>query len=513
MKDKSNEEAHQKLDKGQRVFKIFVYGVISQVVTLLLGIIIPKLMIVSYGSEVNGLLSSVRQVFVYVALLEAGIGTASLQALYAPVASDDRNKISEIMAATDRYYKRTGILYGICVIILAMVYPLVVKSNIEKMVVIAVIFLQGASGVINYFFQGKFSILLRVDGKSYITTNATTIVSVASKLVQIGLMLCGFNVVAVQFSYFVINLMQMLYITWYIKKHYAWLDLKTKPDYKALEQSKNVIIHQISGLIFNNTDVLVLTLFCGLKTVSVYSLYSLIVSCVSNIIDTICSSVEFILGQAFNSDRHKFIKLQETYETYYLGISFAFFTITLIMLPSFMAIYAGEITDANYLDPYLPYLFVGLNVLMYARRTSSQIINFAGHFKQTQWRSILESIINLGVSLILVRKIGIYGVLVGTIVALLYRTNDIIIYANWNILHRLPWKTYRRWGQNLVVLILCVFFCKRFIPDINNYFVWALNAIWVSIVCVVSFFVVDSVCDKESFKFAKELVASKIKKR
>ena len=233
----------------------------------------------------------------------------------------------------------------------------------------------------------------------------------------------------------------------------------------------------------------------------------------SNIIDTICSSVEFILGQAFNSDRHKFIKLQETYETYYLGISFAFFTITLIMLPSFMAIYAGGITDANYLDPYLPYLFVGLNVLMYARRTSSQIINFAGHFKQTQWRSILESIINLGVSLILVRKIGIYGVLVGTIVALLYRTNDIIIYANWNILHRLPWKTYRRWGQNLVVLILCVFFCKRFIPDINNYFVWALNAIWVSIVCVVSFFVVDSVCDKESFKFAKELVASKIKKR
>lgn len=179
-------------------------------------------------------------------------------------------------------YKRTGVLYGACVVILAIVYPIVVQSSIEKMVVIAVIFLQGVSGVINYFFQGKFSILLRVDGKSYITTNATTIVSVASKLVQIGLMLCGFNVVAVQFSYFVINLLQMLYITWYIKKHYAWLDLKMNPDYKALAQSKNVIIHQISGLIFNNTDILVLTLFCGLKTVSVYSLYSLIVSCVRN---------------------------------------------------------------------------------------------------------------------------------------------------------------------------------------------------------------------------------------
>lgn len=470
-------------------------------------------MIVSYGSEVNGLLSSVRQVFVYVALLEAGIGTAALQALYAPVASDDKKRVSEIMAATDRYYKRTGILYGICVVILAVVYPIVVKSNIERIVVIAVIFLQGASGVINYFFQGKFAILLRVDGKSYITTNVTTIVSVVSKIVQIGLMLCGFNVVAVQFSYFAINLLQMLYITWYIKKHYAWLDLKKKPDYKALEQSKNVIIHQISGLIFNNTDIVVLTLFCGLKTVSVYSLYSLIVSCVSNIIDTICSSVEFVLGQAFNSDREYFLKLQEAYETYYLGISFAFFSITLIMLPSFMSIYARGITDANYLDRYLPYLFVGLNILMYARRTSSQIINFAGHFKQTQWRSILESIINLSVSLFLVSRIGIYGVLIGTIVALLYRTNDIIIYANWNILHRLPWKTYRRWGQNLVILICCVILCKHILPNINNYFMWALSVIWVSLVCFVCFMVIDSLLDKECYKMAKLFVVSKIKKR
>ena len=194
------------MNKGKKILKIFGYGVISQVITLSLGIIIPKLMIVSYGSEVNGLLSSIRQVFVYVALLEAGIGTASLQALYAPIAANDKKRTCEIMSATNRYYKRTGILYGIAVIALAIIYPIVVKSDIPVFVVVAVIFFQGASGVINYFFQGKFTILLRVDGKSYITTNATTIVSIASKLIQIGLMLTGLDVVMVQFSYFVVNL-------------------------------------------------------------------------------------------------------------------------------------------------------------------------------------------------------------------------------------------------------------------------------------------------------------------
>lgn len=131
------------------------------------------------------------------------------------------------------------------------------------MVVVAVILFQGASGVINYFFQGKFTILLRVDGRGYITTNLNTIVSVISKLVQIGLILMGFNVIAVQFAYFAINLLQMIYITWYVKKHYDWLDLSVEPDYNALSQSKNVIIHQISGLIFNNTDIIVLTLLQG----------------------------------------------------------------------------------------------------------------------------------------------------------------------------------------------------------------------------------------------------------
>ena len=165
------------MEKTKKSIKIFGFGVLSQIVTLVLGIVIPKLVIVSYGSEVNGLLSSVRQVFVYIALLEAGIGTASLQALYRPVATGNREQTSAIMSATDHYYKKTGTLYGIAVVIFAIVYPLFVSTEIDPLIVVAVILLQGASGVINYFFQGKYTILLRVDGKSYITTNATTIVS------------------------------------------------------------------------------------------------------------------------------------------------------------------------------------------------------------------------------------------------------------------------------------------------------------------------------------------------
>ena len=82
------------MNNKQKSKQILIFGIISQVVTLLLGILLPKLLIGGFGSEVNGLLSSVKQIFVYVALLEAGVGTAALQAMYAPIAVNDTQKAS-----------------------------------------------------------------------------------------------------------------------------------------------------------------------------------------------------------------------------------------------------------------------------------------------------------------------------------------------------------------------------------------------------------------------------------
>jgi len=482
-------------DKSKR---ILISGILSQAITLALGIVLPYLLIGGFGSEVNGLLSSIRQIFVYVALLEAGVGTAALQAMYAPVAAGNKGKVCEIMSATHRYFRRTGWMYALCVVILAFIYPLIFHVELSHGLVAAVILLQGGANVIRYFFQGKLTILLRVDGRSYVTTNIQTLITILSYSTQIILIMCGYSIIYVMTGYFLINLCQMFLVTQYVRNHYSWLDISAKPDFKALAQSKFVIIHHLSGLVFNNTDILLLTYFCGLKVVSVYSLYSLIYSSVSSVIDTLCTSVEHILGQAFNSDKDRFMKLQEAYETYYLGIAFAFFTITLIMIPSFMKLYAGNFSDADYTDYWLPYLFTAINILLYARRTSSQIINFAGTFKQTQWRSVLESAINIGVSLWLVNKVGLYGVLWGTIAALLYRTNDVIIYANVSILRRKPWQTYRRWGVNWILLIILEMLAVFFLPQPENFAIWIIMAVAVSIITFLVFLSVDTLFDRHA---------------
>ena len=492
---------------AKRGFGNVIMNILSQIVTLVLGIVIPRLILVNLGSEANGLLTSVSQVLVYVALLEAGIGTASLQALYGPVAKDDKTAISEILSATNHFYRRTGKIYFAVVLLLTFIFPFTIHSELPRATIMWVMFLSGAPGVVNYYVQGKYRILLQAEGKEYIYTALFTVIHIFTSLSKIVLLLRGYDVVALQLMYLIFDLIQVVCIVIYIKRHYKWLDLHVKPNYSAISQSKNVLTHQVSGLIFNHTDALVLTYFCGLKTVSVYSMYSMLFSMVDTVIGNFFG-VNFILGQTFHTDQKKYLQMHDVYELYIMTLSFSLFCIAVIFILPFMVLYTGDVSDIDYIDQLLPILFVATYLLSKGRTASMQVINFAQHFKQTQWHAIVESAINIGVSLLAVYKFGIYGVLVGTIAALLFRTNAMIIYANKHILHRSSWITYRRWLLNLALFIGITLLSKAVFAHIalDSYF--SIIA-WAAVCCVVIipfFFVTVSLFDRETYRFAKELL-------
>ncbi|MGO5387290.1 hypothetical protein ACTQXK_07330 [Catenibacterium mitsuokai] len=453
----------------RRSFYNIFFGMLSQIISIALGIIIPRLVLVSLGSESNGLLSSVNQALVYLSLLEAGIGTATLQALYKPVAEEDKSSINQIMAATNIYYKRVGLYYFIATLSLAIIYPIVVKSGLSYFTIFSVILLSGLSQVINFFFQGKYRILMQVEGKNYILTNLGTIINVFTSISKIILLLLGCDIIVLQLMYFIFSLLQMIYIMKYIKKNYKWLDLSVTPNYDAISQKNSVLIHQISGLIFQNTDVLILTVACGLKVVSVYSMYVMLFGMIGTTISTINSGVSFAMGQAYNTDKKKFNILYNAFETYNMSLTFSLYCVATIFIIPFLKLYTAGVTDINYFDKLLPYLFVATYLLSNGRSAAQRVIEYAGHFKLTQDRSIIESAINVVVSLVGVVKFGIYGVLLGTIAALLYRTNDMILYSSKRLLKRSPSKTYLKWGTNLVLYItFIIIFNPELQPETGN---------------------------------------------
>lgn len=488
------------------------WGILGNVITTFVAILIPRLFIVNYGSEVNGLLSSIRQIYVYLALLEAGVGDASVIALYGPIGRKDHQATNEILAATHYYYRKIGIIYAACVVALSFVYPLLLDTTIPYHVCCLVILLQGSGSVISYLFQGKYNMLLRVDNRNYVTTNLGTVTTVLTDVCRIVLLMMGKSIVAVQATYLVFNLIKMLYIAWYIKRNYPWIDLSVKPNFQAISQKSAVLVHQVSSLVFSHTDVLVLTFVCGLKTVSIYSMYATIYGMVGNLISIVSGSVQSALGQIYNNDRKRFVELQDAYETYFLALVFGLLAIASIFMLPFMALYTKG-ADINYIDWKLPVLFTTYQLLNYGRTPSHNPIGFAGKFKETQWRAWMETIINLVVSFVCVFRFGIYGVLMGTIAALIYRANDIIIYANKIVLNRSPWPTYRRWLIDLVVFSVLVFLFVSIPMRVDTYFGLILNAMWVSVVIMAAFLGVSSLTEPSSRKVALRYLSRALAKR
>ena len=132
----------------------------SQLAAIIAGLFFNRLVLSWYGSATFGLLDSVNQVFAYFILLEAGIGLASLQALYLPVTKDDKQGVSSIVAATKRYYDRMGLVYLAAVLIFAAVYSLWIGrayayEGVAAYKMAGVIIFTGLGNVVKFVYQGK----------------------------------------------------------------------------------------------------------------------------------------------------------------------------------------------------------------------------------------------------------------------------------------------------------------------------------------------------------------------
>lgn len=491
--------------------KNIIFGLLNQLVVIIFGLLLPRMFITSYGSEINGLVSSVNQIYTYVALLEAGVGTASLQALYKTIANDDINETNSVLSATHRFYKRTGILYFLSVILISILYPLIVKSNIPTITIVLVILFNGLGGVVNYFFQGKYRILLRAEGKNYVLSNLSTVIYFLTNAAKIVLILFGFDVAIVTLSHFIVNLLQMSFIMLYIKKNYKWIDLKVKPNNDAISSKNSVMIHQISNLVFSNTDILILTLLSGLKDVSVYSLYNSFFTMCKSILFSFLDGVQYALGQTFNSDFEKFKEIQERFESLYMVLTFMIYSVLYSVISPFIAIYTRGISDANYIDKYIPLLFTLVYLLQGARGPMQLVSEYAQHFKQTQHQAIIEMVINLSVTITSVLKFGIYGVLFGTIAALLYRANAIIIYTNKVILKKSPFGTYKRWGWCFVVFLIIYFILESININIKSYVSLTLFAIPVAIIIVILYIVGMFIFERKSLLYLLEILKNKLR--
>ncbi len=184
--------------KVKRSLLNIVISLSSQIVIALLGMVVLKDFLSVFGSEVNGLVATIKQIYAYIALLEAGVGAATIQALYSPVAKNDKSAINGILSAANKYYIKAGLFYAIAILIFAVVYTNLINSTVNSSIIVGVILINGFAGFARFMSFGKYTLLFQSEGKNYLLIALTTIVNVCTNLVKLYLIRTGHNVIIVQ---------------------------------------------------------------------------------------------------------------------------------------------------------------------------------------------------------------------------------------------------------------------------------------------------------------------------
>ena len=448
-----------------------------QVVALICGFIIPKLIIKNYGSDVNGLISSITQFLAYITLLEAGIGPVIKAALYKPIAAKDKNTIQNILKAAEKFFRVIAGLFIIYIVILSVIYPNIVKE-FEFAYTLSLIVIIAISTFAEYFFGMTYKLYLQAEQKTYITSIIQLLGYVFNVIAVVILVRLDASVHIVKLAGTLIFVLRPIIQNIYVKKKYN-INLREADNTYKLEQKWDGLAQHIAAVIHSNTDVTILTLFAKITEVSVYAVYHLVVNGVKSLIQSFSGGIDAAFGDMLaKGEKDKLNKRFNAYEVFYFTIITIVYTCTMLLITPFIKVYTSGITDVNYVRHLFGYLMVIAEFLWAIRIPYSSLTLAAGHFKQTKKGAWIESITNIVISLILVNKYGIVGVAIGTGISMLIRTVEFVYHTQKYVLERDMLNSIKKIFV-ILLEVICIVLIVNILPKVEvvSYTTWILQAL------------------------------------
>lgn len=494
------------------VKKNIITSLLCQIITILNGLIIPRLILGAFGSEVNGLVSSISQFLNYITLLEGGLSGVIMAALYKPLAEKDTKRVSAIINATNQFFRRIAVLFVGYMLIVATLYPLFVHTSYSWGFVASLATIIGITLFIQYFFSLSLRLLINADQRGYVVFSAQIVFTIINFIFTLIVINIYPEIHVLKIANVIAYCIQPIVFATYVNKNYK-LDRSIPPDKDAISQRWDGFGQNLAFFIHTNTDVVVLTVFCTLLDVSVYSVYYMVISSLKKLVMSISSAIVPSIGNALASGDTD--KINEAFDVYETGINiittFAFACGIVLIVP-FVNIYTAGINDTNYIQPFFGVLLMIAEAIYCYRDPYVSIAYASGKFKETAKYAYIEAISNIVISVLLVVRFGLVGVAVGTFVSMCYRLIMHVIYIKNNILHRSIIKAVANFARSAIILGICVAMVYVVIPIMPSSFVgWGIMAIIVACFVALLILVVQFTSNRKQFTSILRLMLKKNK--
>lgn len=474
-----------------------------QVTLILNGFIIPKLILDTFGSDVNGLVASLTQFLNYIALVEGGITGVIMAKLYRPLTSGDNDKLSAILVSAQKFYRRIGFIFILYAVVLAIVYPLIFNVGFSFIYVASLTLILSISLIIQYMMAITYKTLLNADKKIYIVSFTQSII----RILEIVLAFLAIKVYPeihfLKFLTGVIFILQPIVYSYYVKKHFK-INYEINDDKSLIKGRWDGFAINTAAFIHNSTDIAVLTIFTNLSTVSVYSVYALVTNGIKNIINSLVSSLNPTLGHAYAREDYEELNQKLDLYEYITFMLVAFmFGVTGLLITPFVSIYTTGLTDADYFQPLFGVLIVVAEALYLLKFPHLNLAYSADKFKEISRPAFVEAGLNIIISVSLVPFFGLIGVAIGTIVAMLYRLIFHVYYTSKIVPGRHQFIFYRKLILFIIATAIGVAGCL-FVPVGNGTVMsWIWHAVLYSVIIGVVLLTISLLFFRNEIKFLK----------
>lgn len=410
-----------KLDRKQNTKRNIVWGVVGKVATLLPSFAVRTLIIHYLGVEYLGLNSLFASILQVLSLAELGFDSAITYSLYRPVAEDDTESVCALL----RLYRRTYRIIGVCVLAGGLCVlpflPKLIKGSTPADVSVYLLFLVYlANTSLSYLFFAYRSVLLNVHQRVDISDKVSSLIFLLTYALQAVAVVALRNyyayVLTVPLSTLLINLMKYLITKRLYPQYVCRGDVSDECRAGIRERVSGMLLYRVGDVLRNSFDSIILSKFLGLVVVACYQNYFMIMNMVSTFIGTIAAGVVAGVGNSIACEPvEKNYGDFETFTFLMLWISGFCAVCLLCLYQPFMELWVGKQNMLGFelVIMFSIYFLVGkLGDITYVYSSA------AGLWHKDRMRPVVDSVANLTLNILLVRRFGVAGVLLSTILTL-----------------------------------------------------------------------------------------------
>lgn len=412
-----------KIERTRNATRNITVGVVLKIYQTVVPFLMRTAMIHFMGVEYLGLNSLFSSILHMLNLAELGVGSAMVFSMYKPIAEDDTPRICALMGLYRRYYRLIGLVIGAAGLILMPFVPKLISGEIPPELNVYWLYLLNLGAtVLTYWLFAYRNCLLQAHQRLDLASRIT----LCSNTVQYALQLA----ILVWLKDYYLYVIVLLLTTVLNNILTAVVTKKQFPQYRPEGELARDEVRVINGkirdlfsgkigyIVLQYADTIVISAFLGLTVLAVYQNYFFILTAVISFIDIVISSITAGLGNSFVTESK-----EKNYRDM-LKFTFLFLWVTgmcaccfLGMYQPFMEIWVGEelMLDFGMVVCFALYFFVyTFNRLVGVYKDA------AGLWHQDRFRPLVTAFVNLGLNLLTVQFFGLYGVLLSTVISMVF---------------------------------------------------------------------------------------------